>query len=291
MVAAILAAALLFAAIYAIFWGLSKEVHYRLDAESHQAEYYRNTYSPEREACITLAVKDQMHCLSKAHEAERSNERNEQDLVAQRTSALWTYLMSGAAFAGVVLSAFGVFLVWTTFNATREANAIAREIGQAQTRAYLSTIRASFSSFGSDITMRIVTQNTGNSPAKDVEISLRIYSHWIEEDAGFDEPYSEVSFVTAPKSFGGVSSGIEKPLLVSIFTFGGQTGQDELFAKIYEGHFFRMGVTIKWTDVFGDIFSETFLLISDAALPFIVEKDELPRRDGTMSITSDIAHA
>jgi hypothetical protein len=81
--------------------------------------------------------------------------------------AVWTFLMGSAAIVGVLLSAFGVFLVWTTFTATRRGNEIAREVGEAQTRAYISVtgIKANVTDKGF-FEIEFNVKNFGQSPAR-----------------------------------------------------------------------------------------------------------------------------
>ncbi len=125
------------ASYWVIIWGWSQEFVYSRDADNYTNQYSANTYSPEYHRCITLPPHLQRDCKNDAENKKRDYQRDEQDLVAQKTSALWAYIMGAAAVLGVGLSSLGVWLIWTTFNATREANSIARETGQTQTRAYV----------------------------------------------------------------------------------------------------------------------------------------------------------
>lgn len=129
--------ALLAMAVGAVYWGLSKQIEYEWQAERNEAQYTGRTYGPERDSCVWLPAQDQANCIADAANKAREYQRSEQDLVAQRTMAVWTFIMGSAAIVGVFLSAFGVFLVWTTFNATREANRIAREVGEAGLRPWV----------------------------------------------------------------------------------------------------------------------------------------------------------
>ena len=123
----VLAALLIFGATVLIGYGLERQAEYERYADERRKEYTANTYSPERQRCFRLTAGRQQDCVTKARNEATAYNREQQDLVAQRVTALWTKLMGGAAIIGMGLSAFGVFLVWTTFNATREANVIANE--------------------------------------------------------------------------------------------------------------------------------------------------------------------
>jgi hypothetical protein len=174
--ASIVAVALLAVAGLSIFWGYSKQVEYYRNADQNSSEYTRNTYAPEADRCIILPRESQSDCIAEASNKERTYRRDEQDLAAQKTSAVWAYLMGSAALIGMILSAFGVFLVWRTFSATREGNLIARDIGEKQVRAYLDIKDVSFSvnpgTFSPGI--EVFVTNSGQSPSLEVEACFRV---------------------------------------------------------------------------------------------------------------------
>ncbi|WP_443972162.1 hypothetical protein [Sphingobium sp. CR28] len=109
-----------------ISWGQSEGAKYQREADEHAREYSAYTYEKVANTCVQMTVAKKTECLDEARHERRAYEREEYDLVAQRTSALWTYIMGGSAVFGMILSAFGVYLVWATFAETREANVIAR---------------------------------------------------------------------------------------------------------------------------------------------------------------------
>lgn len=91
------------------------------------------------------------------------------DLAAQQSMAESTRGMHWAAWATVIFSGVGAFLIWRTLIATQDTVAETRRIGEAQVRAYISPPRVS---------ARIETENgirwfriegylsnSGNSPA------------------------------------------------------------------------------------------------------------------------------
>jgi hypothetical protein len=115
----------------AIIRGLSEQSEYEWASYQRNSEYTADSYSPAYDACLRLSVDRQPDCVSKANNEYRENERKEQDLVAQQTTAVWTFLMGGAAIVGMMLSALGVYLVYTTFDETRKANGIAVDTNRA----------------------------------------------------------------------------------------------------------------------------------------------------------------
>jgi hypothetical protein len=105
---------------------------YYQQAARNSAQYERWT-SHEIGRCEMRLGEAKLECMHRARQAAHENERDEYDLYAQRTSALWASIMAVAALAGIGLSGIGIYLVWTTFDETRRSNEIA-ERGQ---RAWL----------------------------------------------------------------------------------------------------------------------------------------------------------
>ena len=169
----------------AISYGISKQIEYNRNANQYSAEYASHTYYPERYACLLLPLQNQSNCIAKATDAARNYDRAEQDLVAQKTSALWAFLMGSGAIVGLILSAIGIFLVWTTFNATKESNIIAREIGEAQTRAYIDVVSVdvTFAKLFDDAYIpfvKINLRNSGTSPAMYCRWNAK-FMYWSKE--------------------------------------------------------------------------------------------------------------
>jgi hypothetical protein len=121
-----------------VIWGSSKQAEYERAASERTAKYQQYSYGPALRACLGKPMADKAKCVNDARNAERENARDERDLEAQRVAALWTYVMGVAAITGMLLSAIGVGLVWTTFRETRDANKISRESVFRQLRAYVT---------------------------------------------------------------------------------------------------------------------------------------------------------
>jgi hypothetical protein len=170
---------LLFIGIGIIVWGYSKQAEYYRNADQHSAEYARNSYAPIADSCLKVAAESQFDCLSKATNEYRQYRRDEQDLASQKTSAIWAYLMGSAAIIGMILSAFGVFLVWTTFKATRESNDLFKEANRVLKDEQRPWLVIKIDSFGLDFgegmtdggavpisfNIPITIKNVGKTPA------------------------------------------------------------------------------------------------------------------------------
>ncbi len=107
------------------------------DASRSAAHYSESAQKNVAAKCSNLAGQARADCAQPIEDAAREAQRGEYDLAAQETVAVWTAVMGGVAVFGVALSAVGVFLVWTTFDATRRANAIANEALDGQLRPWI----------------------------------------------------------------------------------------------------------------------------------------------------------
>lgn len=136
-------AALLFGTA-GILFGLAKQAEYERASYERSREYTADTYGPAYNACLRLSGVSQVDCIAQTHQERRENTRQEDDLVAQQTMSVWTFLMGGAAIVGMLLSAVGVYLVYSTFqeakrtaNAAVDANELALRLANTQMRAWI----------------------------------------------------------------------------------------------------------------------------------------------------------
>lgn len=107
------------------------------DAASNAASYAADAKYDIATECNGLTAQARDDCEDKINDPARANQRDEYDLAAQRTMALWTAIMGGMAVVGVALSGVGVYLIWRTWDATR----IAANNSGATFRAYLAKER------------------------------------------------------------------------------------------------------------------------------------------------------
>ncbi|MFM6932804.1 MAG: hypothetical protein ACKOUT_11245 [Novosphingobium sp.] len=152
-------------------YGHSESAEYERQADAKSGEYARYTSKKVTQTCLGLVAVERARCFYDAANAQAEYEYNQSDLVAQRQSALWGYIMAFAAVIGMVLSAVGVWLVWTTFRATKEAN----EISQDHQRARI-LVSADF---------RVLPYTEGKA-------RVTLYG----ENAGYSTAYHCQSFVT-----------------------------------------------------------------------------------------------
>lgn len=157
-------------------YGHSESAEYERQANAKRSEYARYTSEKVTKTCLGLVGAERAGCFYDAANAQAEYEYNQADLIAQRQSALWGYIMAFAAVIGMVLSAVGVWLVWTTFRATKEANEISQTAFDYQFRPWIK-LEPSFGRLvfenNSDLRVKgyIKCENMGQFPATGVSIS------------------------------------------------------------------------------------------------------------------------
>lgn len=164
---------------------------------------YSYTYTEKKCAEQKIGHGADMAIILKGQNANASKQGNSEqpnwcDLASQESMAKSTYRMNLAAWAGIVLSAVGVMLIWKTLVASRQTlreaeNAtkaafksveVTREIGEAQVRAYLSVpdVVLDWSDDNTLSKVKFIIKNAGQSPAMKVSIDSLIS---VVEPAGF----------------------------------------------------------------------------------------------------------
>jgi hypothetical protein len=151
--------------------GLWKQAEYERQAEQHSAEQARHAAYYVRHRCVGLTVLDKVDCATKASAEQRAYQRDEQDLVAQKVTAVWTSIMGGAAVLGMMLSTVGVWLVYTTFKETQRSANVAAENLNVFRKFEDASLSLKFLNCqevppgGAEVTFEFDIQNLGRSAA------------------------------------------------------------------------------------------------------------------------------
>ncbi|MGQ3100487.1 MAG: hypothetical protein ACT6RX_05565 [Sphingopyxis solisilvae] len=122
---------------FIVGWGYLEGVQYERQTNNATEEYAKHTDEKVAKTCVGIAAVERIKCMNEAFEKKREYESNQADLIAQRKSALWAFIMGAAAVIGVGLSAVGVWLVKTTFDETKRTNNIAKENQDLQVKPWL----------------------------------------------------------------------------------------------------------------------------------------------------------
>lgn len=163
-----------------IGYGLREGAKYERQANNMSAEYSEYTREKIAKTCVGIPSLEAAKCRYNSFDAQREYEHNQRDLIAQKQSALWAYIMGAAAVIGMALSAFGVWLVKTTFDETRRSNEIAAKTAHNQLRAYVTQqtakvrrLRAPAGKIKIEATAWVT--NNGQTPAYNVLLSVQSF--------------------------------------------------------------------------------------------------------------------
>jgi hypothetical protein len=162
-------------AVLAIFGLRQLQVHsdeleqyaaYRSDIHRQNAEYHIERVCP--------TAPSKIDCINQTRQAKRENQREEQDLAAQKITAWWTQVMGIAAMIGMALSAVGVYLVWTTFAETRRGNAIARNVQRPWMKASAEIVKFQPFSDRFEFSIAVKITNIGSMIAEDTRLNCLV---------------------------------------------------------------------------------------------------------------------
>jgi hypothetical protein len=197
-----------------IGYGLLKSAEYERQADNNRAEYSKYTRKKIVESCVGISNVEAIKCRYQAFDARHEYSYNQSDLVAQRKSALWAYIMGAAAVIGIALSAVGVWLVKATFDATNESNRIAKAAGDAaqedagfSRQAIVRNERAIIAVLGAesfvpedfserDFAVALVVKNDGRSNAYTTRIEYRLAEEAIYHATRFRK--AKMEFIITP---------------------------------------------------------------------------------------------
>lgn len=271
---------LLLAVLIWLVWGFaSQQTESRIRGEQSTDAHIEYAEDRIDEECLTLDGMALRDCIHQEIEASRDHNRANQDLQAQQEMALFTKIMGATAVVGLVLGAGSVVLIFLTLSETQRMASDAREIGQAQVRAYMNLVvdgvefRPVQNPDGSNLIIRFMCsiRNTGQSPASNVQVLFQI-----EES----KPYT----ISKTRSDGSDMYG-PKPSMTN-FAAGEVRKQElkrtltaDLSALENDRLRYRLSYVIKYTDVFGET----------CYMP-IVSATVVPTQDGDYMLASDEIH-
>lgn len=180
-----------------VWYGLDRQAAYEQEARYESADYGKHIADQIRKACVNPAAPEEANCLKKGLAEYRlkshDNQREYDDLAAQRTSALWTSIMGVAALIGMGLSAIGVALVYTTFNETRRTNRIAMKEGVRSTRRAVASADETRQSL-------VFAQRNADAAAEQVRISEETAKRQLRAYVGVEDIATTVA---QPRGGGG----------------------------------------------------------------------------------------
>lgn len=179
-----------------------------------------------------------------------------EDSVAQWAMAIFAFAATGVSIWAIVLLKKTLLATEKGADFAKETVAVTREIGEAQTRAYLFVDKAKYKISKTAFVVSIEIGNAGQSPANNVYISGDMYLHCV---AGFRDnprvismlPSSRSETICAPIGIG--SRSIETLHFFKDINFGIEEG----FGLEVDGELFDIfnqigfNLDVGWEDVFG----------------------------------------
>ena len=103
-------------------YGLETSAAYDRHTARNIREHTATSTDKIARECTILPPASRMNCVVDVRRASQNFTSAELEVLAQRQSALWSFIMAIAAMLGLLLSTLGVFFVWTTFAETKRAN-------------------------------------------------------------------------------------------------------------------------------------------------------------------------
>ena len=165
--------------LVALFWAGWGYV--KLQIQQEVSEYYASEYEATNSndkitrLCSGVREDARIECLIQATEARHKWNNDQRDLQAQEWMAYWAGRMTIASGFAAIAAIVGLWLLRRTWAETKRTADIARDIGEAQIRAYVGIKSATYSRDKNGwniIKLRLI--NSGQSPALFVSGSCTI---------------------------------------------------------------------------------------------------------------------
>lgn len=141
------------------------------------AAYIETAKNKAQEDCVGRKGNAAFECIYEKVASSKQQAHDEQDLMAQQKSANGTMITAGIALIGLFVSGVSMWLLYTTFQATRAGNKISENVGYYQLRPFLIASGFEWIKFQDDqaaSSMRIIIkwENAGNTPASDASFDV-----------------------------------------------------------------------------------------------------------------------
>jgi len=174
--------ALIVGAVIGLVLSEYSKVHQVNAAYQENAERQREAASQEiSKTCFNADFVIFSKCVSEKIAHYYQQQATNEDLQAQQNMAFWAAALFVLGGIQLPLGLTGIYFVWRSLKlnyaaveAALESNKVAREIGKAQTRAYIGISRATFKRLkaGSPIEVMVEFANTGETPAKGIKSGM-----------------------------------------------------------------------------------------------------------------------
>lgn len=187
------------------------------------------------------------------------------DLAAQESMSQSTTELIWIANAQIILSVAGVVLLfWNALLAQTTIRAT-RDVGKDQSRAYAYVEKVIFFEHKDAIEVRPVVKNTGQTPAKNIQIAWRQGS--ADKFIGILPPFKEDEF----RDFGAIGAATERKIDTRTFTIGFNVLEQE----------YAIDGELRYETIYGEIYSSYFAF-TVRSHPFSTKKINVEPMQGSM---------
>ncbi|MEC5291220.1 hypothetical protein VSX64_08700 [Aurantimonas sp. C2-6-R+9] len=240
-------------AIGAIWSVASRTTRDRIQAEAAAQEHARHADQEiERRCAVAQGPRAVAVCVREIIESTNEEKRAERDLAAQSGMDEWAFWMMWASFFSAGVTGLGVYWVKETLAETRhavkaadDAVVVTREIGRAQTRAYLHVASATFHAEPQNFVIELKLKNSGPTPARirNIGYHLMIYETTLN-NSPMTGPYDPAETSVTP-----VVAAVATDTAVAYWS--AENLGSEIYGKIYS-HNPRCTVMVDlvWVDVY-----------------------------------------
>jgi hypothetical protein len=219
------------------------------------ASYQTETSEDYSSGCFKkgVAFSDSIKCLINSIDANREAQRSKYDLQAQQEMAEWAYAIALLTIVSTVIGAIGLVALFASLFQTRTSIKDNREMGEAQTRAYLTASGGTYRIERHGIYFQPRFRNTGSSPAKRITTKSKLIVILKRPTPNSDgKEWASQEF---EGSYDDVGSGREDSGMASL---PAKDVPAEVVPKIHAGKNAWLVGSVSWFDVFKKEQTATF---------------------------------
>lgn len=235
-------------------------------AEEHQkiSQYKAETNEQYSDNCLKepVSIVTAFKCLINSVDANREAQRSNYDLRAQQEMARWAYVIALLTIGSLVISSGGLIALLISLNQTRTAIGNTREIGEAQTRAYLTCTGAEYEVWSDHIFITVLMENKGQSPASKVRLeATATLAKWKDNANPGDRSLEEHELQTISEDCEMIQAGVKGEGSVE---YTRQEIGDQWHNLLHKsGLLVGVHCQITWTDVFDKPQTFTVYVVDD----------------------------
>ncbi len=254
--------AAIFAIVVAGTWDLATlQANSSKSASEESRKHDKDAEQQIAKSCVGADPATLAKCANEIVKATYENQRAEHDLVAQQAMARWALFMLYLTGGGLLVTGVGIYFVrenllemqetrkvnQAAVDAAMASNAIARQMGEAQVRAYLAPVAARLMVHGRGVDVIITVANSGQSPAMRVFVEGEANT-WLHD---WTHPSGLSTERSKAKTIAGYGGDIPSSGTDIIVTPIDNIAFPKLYETVKKGATTQVSMMLRWNDVFG----------------------------------------